>query len=275
VDLLSAKAIENIRLGILEPLQKNMYTGVSENISAMLEALYARIPDNRRISCGRVYTVKLLCRHIHEALTRAGAPVFSVASGLWERCADVRARGVCLGLLSHHGLRDLRSVLPYFEDAASSSEWDLREFAQMFFRKLIKPHPGDAKRFLMRLAGSADPRLRRFVSETLRPVRENRWFYGKPDYPLTILKLLFAESAPYPRSSVGNNLSDLARRLPELVYDLVKDLVASGNRSSYWIATRACRNLVKREPLRVMDILGVDEYRYKKEVYRRIDYQGN
>ena len=46
---------------------------------------------------------------------------------------------------------------------------------------------------------------------------------------------------------------------------------ADGN--SRWIATRACRNLVKQEPVRVMDLLGVDEYRYKDRVYKRSDYQ--
>jgi 3-methyladenine DNA glycosylase AlkC len=71
---------------------------------------------------------------------------------------------------------------------------------------------------------------------------------------------------------VGNNLSDLARHLPNLVFELVEELVASGDRNSYWIAYRACRNLVKKEPTKVMNLLHVDEYRYKKRVYRRSDY---
>lgn len=40
---------------------------------------------------------------------------------------------------------------------------------------------------------------------------------------------------------------DLARRLTDLVYDLVKELVDSGDKNSYWIAYRACGNLaIKR-----------------------------
>ena len=127
--------------------------------------------------------------------------------------------------------------------------------------------------FLLRLVQSEDPNLRRFVSETLRPVQENKWFYKDPDYSLTVLRYLFRESAPYPRTSVGNNLSDLARRLPELVYGLVEELVSSEDKHSYWIAYRACRNLVKQEPIRVMDLLGVDEYKYKKAIYKRGDYE--
>jgi hypothetical protein len=67
-------------------------------------------------------------------------------------------------------------------------------------------------------------------------------------------------------------LSDLARHLPDLVFELVKELVASGDRNSYWIAYRACRNLVRKEPIRVMNLLRADEYRYKKRVYTRSEY---
>ncbi|MBN1358009.1 hypothetical protein JW988_04480, partial [Candidatus Bathyarchaeota archaeon] len=77
----------------------------------------------------------------------------------------------------------------------------------------------------------------------------------------------------YPRTSLGNNLSDLAKQLPDLVFELVAELVASGDRNSYWIAYRACRNLVKKEPIKVMNLLKIDEYRYKKRVYRRSEYQ--
>jgi hypothetical protein len=71
------------------------------------------------------------------------------------------------------------------------------------------------------------------------------------------------------RPEKTKNLSNLARKLPDLVYGLVKELVGSGDKNSYWIAYRACRNLVKKDPLRVMDLLKVDE------IYKRDDYQRN
>jgi 3-methyladenine DNA glycosylase AlkC len=145
--------------------------------------------------------------------------------------------------------------------------------AQGLFRKLIAKHPNDVREFLLRLTESPDANLRRFVAETLRPVQENKWFYRDPEYPLSILRNMFKESSPYPRTSVGNNLSDLARRLPDTIYGLVRELVDSGDDNSYWIAYRACRNLVKLDPIRVMNLLRVDEYQYKKRVYRRSDYQ--
>lgn len=128
---------------------------------------------------------------------------------------------------------------------------------------------------MLKIVKSDNFNIRRFVSETLRPVCENKWFYKNPDYPLSILENMFKESSPYPRTSVGNNLSDLSKKLPHLVYDIVEELVDSGDKNSYWIAYRACRNLVKRESIKVMNILKVDEYKYKKKIYKRSDYQRN
>ncbi|MCD4792139.1 MAG: hypothetical protein K8R54_02815 [Bacteroidales bacterium] len=51
------------------------------------------------------------------------------------------------------------------------------------------------------------------------------------------------------------------RKLPELVLNIVKELVASNDKNSYWIAYRTCRNLVKKYPLKVMDLLKIDEYK--------------
>jgi 3-methyladenine DNA glycosylase AlkC len=107
----------------------------------------------------------------------------------------------------------------------------------------------------------------------LRPVVENQWLYKDLDYSISILRHLFTEAHPYPRTSVGNNLSDIARRDPERAYALVAELIAMNNKNARWIATRACRNLVKKEPIRVMDLLGVDEYKYKKRVHKRSDYE--
>jgi 3-methyladenine DNA glycosylase AlkC len=111
--------------------------------------------------------------------------------------------------------------------------------------------------------------LRRFVSETLRPVADNRWLQKEPGTSLEILRHLFREAHPYPRTSVGNNLSDLSRRNPKMILEIVKELVEYADKNSYWIAYRACRNLVKQDPERIMDLLVVDEYHYKDRNFFR------
>lgn len=50
------------------------------------------------------------------------------------------------------------------------------------------------------------------------------------------------EVCPNPRTSVGNNLSNLSKHHPDLNLSIVEELVAAGDGRNYWIAYRACRN---------------------------------
>lgn len=266
---------KKIQTQIIKKIQEKEYDSTIEAIPQIIDALYANIPDNKRISYGIVHTVRVLSEYLYIQLAESDLPVFESASYIFEISDNFKTRSVSLGILSFYGLDDYKKVLPYFESAAASPSFDLREMAQMFFRKIIKEYPNEMKEYLLQLVKSEDVNIRRFVSETLRPVQENRCFYKNPDYPLSILKNMFRENSPYPRTSVGNNLSDLARKLPDLVCDLVRGLVDSGDKNSYWIAYRACRNLVKKDPIKVMNILKTDGYKYKKRRYVRNDYQRN
>lgn len=268
--------IENIiKNDIIDIILRGEYKLAAKNISSVIDKLYYNIPDNKRISYGRVHTIKLLSDNLYTRLVQINAPVYSAASNIFNVNDNFESKGVSLGILSFYGLEDYKNTLVYFESAAADADWNMRELSAILFRKLIKKHPDGIKKYLLQLVKSDNPNIRRFVGETLRPVQENKWFYKNPDYSLSIIKNLFKENSPYPRTSAGNNLSDLSRKLPVLIYDLVDELAVSGDKNSYWIAYRACRNLVKNEPVKVMDILQVDEYKYKKRVHKRSDYQGN
>ncbi|WXG46894.1 MAG: hypothetical protein WED05_09595 [Candidatus Atabeyarchaeum deiterrae] len=267
--ILTERIEEEIRENVVAKAVQGEYDLASQNISSIITELYNNIPDNKRTSYGIVYTIKVLSENIYSRLVDIKKPPFEIASRLYEASANYKSKMVALGVLSFYGVVDYEKVLPYFESSASSPDWNVREISQMFFRKLIKKYPNEMKKYLLQLLKSEDGNVRRFVGETLRPVQENAWFYSKPEYPLPILRNMFKESFPYARTSVGNNLSDLARKLPDLVYGLVKTLVESGDRNSFWIAYRACRNLVKKQPNKVMDLLKVDEYKYKTMVHRR------
>jgi 3-methyladenine DNA glycosylase AlkC len=256
----------------VEPLRRREYDLAMDAIPQVVDAIHANIPDNKRVSYGIVYAIRVLSEHLYGRLVQVGVPIFPAASRMLRSTADGKCRGVSLGLLSFHGADNLESVLPHFESAAASPDWGTREYAQVFFRKVIRRHPDEAREYLVRLAKSEDANVRRFVGETLRPVQENRWFYQDPDYPLSIIRGMFKESSAYARTSVGNNLSDLARQCPEAVYDVVRELVDNGDKNSYWIAYRACRNLIKKDPLRVMDLLKVGAYEYEGRIHKRSDH---
>ncbi len=269
MQILDTNIARRTRKDIIAPILREEVTTAVHNIPSLLDALYTNIPEKKRISYGRVHTIKVLANYLHNKFLEKKAPGFIIASRLFKRANERRTLGVALCLLSLYEQEAFPQAMGYFEMAAMSDDWEVREFSQMFFRKIIQQHPEDIQAYLLMTTQSKDANLRRFVAETLRPCVENKWIYGQPDYSLKVLRQLFQEKAAYPRTAVGNNLSDLARRLPELVYDLIAELVSTGDKNSYWIAYRACRNLVKKDPHKVMDLLNIDAYKYKQRVYHR------
>ncbi len=132
------QSIENkIQDEIIPTVLKGRYLGAAKGIGATLDELYAQIPANKRISYGIVHTIKVLSEYLFTHLEQAEAPIYEIAVNLFEKSGDGRGKGVALGILSFYGLGDYPKALPYFEVASTSEDWNLREFAQMFFRRLI------------------------------------------------------------------------------------------------------------------------------------------
>lgn len=231
----------------------------------LIQTLHDAIDDKKRISYGITYVIKILCKLIYQNIDDP----YKAGLFLYNNMKDFRSRCVGLGVLSHLGVDNPNEILPILAEAASSEQWEIKEFVQMFVRKITKKHPETVQKFLIKSAKSDDPNKRRFASECLRPVAENRWINDNPEFSLTVLRLLFKEEDPFPRVSVGNNLSDLSRKHPELVFSVVQELMDLDNDNSTFIAHRACRNLVINEPIRVMDTLRIDEYKYKNRSYKR------
>lgn len=266
---------------IVKQYDKTALTGLPKKVRQWIQIIYGEIPDKKRISTGIYSTIKALGCLLEEIMKQKNQDCYAIAVYLLSHQRpedhDGRIGGTGLQLLSLWACdkqNDFNRIFPYFEQSAGSDHWVLREHCVGFFRKVIKAYPGPVKDYLKKLARSQDDKLRRFAVETMRPVVENQWFYRELDYYLDFLQLMFKEPAAYPRTSTGNSLSDLARHHPELVYKLVNQLVSTGDSNANWIATRACRNLVKTDPKRVMDTLGVDEYRYKNRYYSKMD-EGN
>jgi hypothetical protein len=140
---------------IVEFLRRSEYGPAMDSIPRVVDDVHANIPDSKRVSYGIVYATRVLSEYLYGRLVQVDVPILPAASHMLRASADAKCRGVSLGLLSFHGVDDLESVLPHFESAAASAEWGTREFAQMWFRRLIRHHPEEAKEYLLRLAASA------------------------------------------------------------------------------------------------------------------------
>lgn len=253
----------NSVLEILSYLEQEQVISAIARLRLLKDEIYASIPEKQRIGRGITWVVQQISQMIAQA-AQDDARLHAIAETLYLNLEkDDRLLGVPIFLMAEVGSRHPDQALPFFVSAAISDDWVVREFAAGAFHQVISVQREDLLPWLQEFALSPSARLRRFIAESLRPVAANRWINQQPEYSLSVLRLLFREPDPYPRASVGNNLSDLSRRQPELIFAIVNELVASGDSNSYWIAYRACRNLVKKDPQRVMDLLGIKEYHYK------------
>ena len=260
---------------ILKNIKKVSVSKITTSLGKLIEHIRADIPEKKRISYGRYNIIKQMGFEFYPRLEKAEIDTFYFALKIFSNPDhDQFVRSLAVQLISIYGLKtkDLAMVLPVFKKAAADEHWEMRECSAGFIRKLIKEYPDELKKWYLRQVVSKNPLLRRFACESIRPVSDNKWLIERSDFVFSIIENLYTESNSYPRTSVGNNLSDWARIDKERVYKIVKELVKNGNKNSHWIAYRACRNLVKIEPVRVMDLLKVSEYKYKNRTYYLKDY---
>ena len=249
---------------------------LSSDLAAIIDQIRNDIPEKKRISTGRYSIVKSLGLMFYPLLAESRIDVLDFASGLFSLPdMDPFVRSLAVQLICLHGSAsaDLTSIKPWILQAAADEDWIVRECSSGFIRKLVKEYPDQIRSWYLEMVRSKDPKQRRFVSESLRPVVENRWFHKEPEYALGVIRHLFQDASPYPRTSVGNSLSDWMRVNSEVAWPIVQELAGSGEKNSYWIATRACRNFVNQEPVLVMETLGVTEYQYKNRHYYLADYE--
>lgn len=184
---------------------------IAEALAVLINQIKNDIPEKRRISTGRYSIVKALGSAFYPLLEEAGIRVLNFAEEIFLNPEhDPFVRSIAIQIFSLYDMKtaDLDSVLPYFEKAAADEDWITRESASGLVRKLTKAFPEQVRSWYLELVKSDNPNQRRFVSESLRPVVENRWFHKDPKYALGVISHLYNEAAPYPRTSVGNSLSD-------------------------------------------------------------------
>jgi 3-methyladenine DNA glycosylase AlkC len=241
-----------------------------ERLQTLNDAVYASIPAKKRISRGITWVLQRISQLLASECTNPPQEIRTLAEIMFQNLAlDDILVGVPIFLMAEYGKTDPYGVMGFFLQVADSDDWVVREFAASGLHQMIKPCREVIFPWLKQVVQSDKPNVRRFVSESLRPVTNNRWLNDEPETSLEILRLLFRETHPYPRTSVGNNLSDLAHRNPQFILEIVKQLVSSGDKNNYWIAYRACRNMIKTDPQAIMDALKIDEYHYKDRNYYR------
>jgi 3-methyladenine DNA glycosylase AlkC len=253
---------------ILSLLKANNIKSAINNLEKLKTNIHSAIPEKQKIGKGITWVLNKISSLIIKQ--SKFSDLKTIAEILYNNINDDKMLlGIPVFLMSEYGVTKPDKVFDFFKNIASYNDWVIKEFAAIGFRQIITSNKELCCDFLYSCSLSKNSDIRRFASETLRPVVECKWIQNAPDYSLKILNNMFKEKEDFPRTSVGNNLSDLSKKNSELILKIIKKLSDSNDPDSYWIAYRACRNLVKQDPVKIMDILKIDEYHYKDRNFYR------
>ncbi|MBX3234281.1 MAG: DNA alkylation repair protein [Labilithrix sp.] len=133
-----------------------------------------------------------------------------------------------------------------------TAEWSIRPY--------LAKDPERTFAFLERWARDRDPHVRRLVSEGTRIrlpwAMRVAWLDANPTRILSLLERLKDDPASVVRRSVANNLNDLGKVHPKLVFDTCASWLDGASAERRALVEHALRSAVKRGETRALELLG-------------------
>ena len=122
-------------------------------------------------------------------------------------------------------------MIPLIEFYSCHRNWIVRETITEAILAGLKRTPNKTLEILSIWTKSKNENLRRLVSESLRPHRSIKWLRNptKNDKIIDILSNLRNDPSIYVRKSVGNNLKDLSKYMPEKILKLMESWIIKAN----------------------------------------------
>ncbi|MHA2224305.1 MAG: DNA alkylation repair protein [Candidatus Hodarchaeales archaeon] len=235
-------------------LTKNNHKPLQERIYCMKE----KIPKKQRTGKGIVWVLRQLRKQVQNEIPLS---IQKKSLDLLINGDDWQIRKFTAFIATNCCLEEGYSELyvHFIRQCAVDSHFGVRESAQMAMRELLQFFRPQIHRIFEEWIIDDDQNLRRCVSESLRPVLVygKNWIRDEPDIAIALLKNLNMDPSLYVRKSVGNNLSDISRREPKLVLATLYNWLVENNydKRTFFIARKACRNIIKEFPLEVNELL--------------------
>ena len=151
--------------------------------------------------------------------------------------------------------------LDHFEQSmAAQYEITQRFSAEFSIRAFIERYPLQSFELFQQWIKDPNPHIRRLVSEGTRP--RLPWASGLRDLQadpapiVPILEALKDDPELYVRRSVANNLNDIGKDHPQLVYQLLASWQKNSNKNRDWVINHALRSAIKRCEPQALALLG-------------------
>jgi 3-methyladenine DNA glycosylase AlkC len=151
--------------------------------------------------------------------------------------------------------------LDHFEQSMTAQyEITQRFSAEFSIRAFIERYPLQSFELFQQWIKDPNPHVRRLVSEGTRPrlpwASRLRELQADPAPIIPILEALKDDPELYVRRSVANNLNDIGKDHPQLVYELLASWQKNSNKNRDWVISHALRSAIKRCEPEALALLG-------------------
>ncbi|MHA1425412.1 MAG: DNA alkylation repair protein, partial [Candidatus Helarchaeota archaeon] len=190
---------------------------------------YDLIPDKERVGKGMIYIVKIvaevLYNHIKQKNSQPSESQQQIITLIEKFERDPELIRLAIHLAANLADDSFENISGKIETWALNEEWEIQENACHPIMRGLKKWRNAMLCKLREWVHHEDERLRRLVSESLRPKSEIKWLRDPTQNTevLEILTVLNHDPSIYVRKSVGNNLKDLTKYMPETILDLIED----------------------------------------------------
>lgn len=256
---------------LAEPLKNHYGTDIPARIAAMIRAVHPAFPAKRFLASAQAgyEDLNLMARgkHIARALGAHLPQDFAIATDILLESLDTPPAALAAGggmssfLYLPHTLFVSTFGLGHFE-ASMRAQYVLtqRFTAEFSMRPFLEQHTEATLERLRNWANDPNEHVRRLVSEATRPrlpwAPRLRRFQEDPRPVLALLDLLKDDPALYVRRSVANNLNDIGKDNPELLYATMRRWQRKSTPQRDWLINHALRSAIKRGETPALEILG-------------------
>ena len=280
---------------------------IFKKIDSFLKKEYGTIPEKERIGKGIVYISRHVAKEVFlflkdEINVKEQYHVDFIRTNFshGEEIGSSIQQHFALLYMSefvNHYPEKFNTIVPLIEEYANYDEWSVRESTGGAILAGLKKSPENTIEFLFGWVDSENENLRRIISESSRPMAEVKWLRDptKNDKILELLTKLRKDPSIYVRKSVGNNLKDLSKYMPEKILELMEKWIKESNIEVYdelaneiglsqedkrliWTMKHAMRWLRERNPEfhpRLEKILGNNYILYFNEKRNRMAKPSN
>ena len=243
---------------------------VVKRIAAMISAVHRDFPADAFVADAvkGLNRLELVPRgaHIAKALHRHLPQDFVAAAtilkgSLGPHLGATEGNGMAPFLYLPHVIFAAEYGLDHF-DSALDLQYELtkRFSAEFSIRAFLQRYPERTLARLRAWASDPDVHVRRLVSEGTRPrlpwAPRLRQFQEDPAPVLELLELLKDDPELYVRRSVANNLNDIGKDHPEVLFATCRRWLVDASPERQWLIRHALRSSVKRGETGALQVLG-------------------